>query len=288
MVSIGRKIIYIIIGAKVEMVEKRSDYNRNTWFDLDYPPWSTAMYVLEKWGLKFQEMEHIIHDDADWVITVRNQNLERFLAKLTMILNITAHYQYEFIEFQLPEIIGKRPKALIHKTGVTEMVDWRSNLETMNNNDNFKWLEFDVIVGCEGAKSMVRNLSQIHFPIQEEFRLAHSLQYKVSKLHQGNMLVNFKSHNGSCPHLAKDIEGLPLDPRFPAFVIDGVTSVWKRFFHTHCQLQILFTQDFGNQIVENYEKHRPKQKTTAIFWDEKIPTNYTDAEPASWQVEVLK
>lgn len=38
----------MIAGAKVTVVEKRSDYRRNVWFDLEPRPWSAS---LEKLGV---------------------------------------------------------------------------------------------------------------------------------------------------------------------------------------------------------------------------------------------
>jgi hypothetical protein len=44
------------VGADVEVVEKRSDYRRNTWFDLEPLPWSTSLNTLKSWGLFFQNV----------------------------------------------------------------------------------------------------------------------------------------------------------------------------------------------------------------------------------------
>lgn len=35
----------------------------------------------------------------------------------------------------------------------------------------------------------------------------------------------------------------------------GVTSVWKRFYLTHCQLQILFSNSTGNQLLTHYNSY---------------------------------
>jgi hypothetical protein len=49
-----------------------------------------------------------------------------------------------------------------------------------------------------------------------------------------------------------DKNGNVLDPRYPTFIIEGVTSVWKRFYLNHCQLQILFNNSMGNELTTYY------------------------------------
>jgi hypothetical protein len=53
-----------------------------------------------------------------------------------------------------------------------------------------------------------------------------------------------------------------LDPLYPTFVIPGVISVWKRFFSGDaCQLQLLFNNSIGNQIVEQFKSHAVSKYT---------------------------
>ena len=68
------------------------NYGRNTWFDLEPRPWSTSLETMEMWGLKYQQVEHIVHDLSDRIVTVRTQTLERFLAKVVSVLNITIKF----------------------------------------------------------------------------------------------------------------------------------------------------------------------------------------------------
>jgi hypothetical protein len=39
-----------------------------------------------------------------------------------------------------------------------------------------------------------------------------------------------------------------IDPFYPSDVIPGVTSVFKRFFGAHCEVQILLNEEHGNQL----------------------------------------
>ena len=58
------------------------------------------------------------------------------------------------------------------------------------------------------------------------------------------LIANLRpNEDGSCPGLKRDGEGNVLDPYYPGFDMyptHGVTSVFKRFFDNHCELQIFF------------------------------------------------
>ena len=64
-------------GSIVKLIEKRSNYYRNTWFDVEPKPWSIAKETLLSWGIQYQIIEHIVHDGVPDIITIRTQNLER-------------------------------------------------------------------------------------------------------------------------------------------------------------------------------------------------------------------
>ena len=117
------------------------------------------------------------------------------------------------------------------------------------------------------------------FSLQETFQLVNNKPLKVSELHQNSMIVNFNPlPTGECPHLKYDEDGFLLDPRYfnlkygifmefllrfynryPSFYINGITSVWKRFYQSHCQLQILFTAEIGDLIVKKYNELIPSK-----------------------------
>jgi 2-polyprenyl-6-methoxyphenol hydroxylase-like FAD-dependent oxidoreductase len=63
-------------GAFVEVHEKRSDYTRNTWFDVE-SRWYNSLKTLREWGFDYQKLDRILHDGFEEAIALRTQNLER-------------------------------------------------------------------------------------------------------------------------------------------------------------------------------------------------------------------
>jgi 2-polyprenyl-6-methoxyphenol hydroxylase-like FAD-dependent oxidoreductase len=71
--------------------------------------------------------------------------------------------------------------------------------------------EFDVIVGCDGAKSLVRESAGIEWLRQSEFQVINNVistenetnVKRIPTLHQTALLLNFKAINGECPYLKK-------------------------------------------------------------------------------------
>ena len=47
--------------------------------------------------------------------------------------------------------------------------------------------------------------------------------------------------------------GNSLSPFAPSWAIDGVTSVFKRFFEPYCEMQILFDDGFGKKAFDAFE-----------------------------------
>jgi 2-polyprenyl-6-methoxyphenol hydroxylase-like FAD-dependent oxidoreductase len=79
-------------------------------------------------------------------------------------------------------------------------------------NDSLVFIrEFDVIVGCDGAKSSVRETAGIEWQRQSEFQVIKNVisnenetnVKRISTLHQTALLLNFKTINGECPYLKK-------------------------------------------------------------------------------------
>jgi hypothetical protein len=280
-------------GASVAIIEKRSDYKRNTWFDLEPLPRSTSLDYLRSWGFSFQRVEHIVHDSKSDFITVRNQYLERFLAKIVSILNITLIYRLEFIDLCLSP--DQNPnRALFHVVrpnppsappNSSQICD-PTFLHQTYPDDQFLFLEFDIIIGCDGDSSRVRTVSNIEFPIQDEFQFA-SHWIRMENLHQSTLIANFKVKNGECPHLKYATDTDLIGPYFPGFVIDGITAIFKRFYQNSCQLQILFTQEIGNLIVQKYQSRKPKDTNDKpFFWSESPRINSSEVADA-WQEEAI-
>eukprot|EP01114_Cavostelium_apophysatum_P024321 TRINITY_DN9480_c0_g1_i1.p1 TRINITY_DN9480_c0_g1~~TRINITY_DN9480_c0_g1_i1.p1 ORF type:complete len:291 (-),score=59.58 TRINITY_DN9480_c0_g1_i1:6-878(-) len=57
--------------------------------------------------------------------------------------------------------------------------------------------------------------------------------------------------------------------REPIFYVEGITSVFKRFFSEYCQLQILFTRNTGDEIVQKYQAASSNSKSLRpVFWSD--------------------
>jgi hypothetical protein len=88
-------------GANPELFEKRNGYSRNTWFDLEPPPWSTTKIKLNQWGIQYQTLERVLHSEeadkhAKQTITMRTMTLEKFLSKVAFILGIKINFGFKF------------------------------------------------------------------------------------------------------------------------------------------------------------------------------------------------
>jgi hypothetical protein len=111
-------------------------------------------------------------------------------------------------------------------------------------------LPFDVVVAADGAESDTRRLAQMSVLRQEQFVIAGE-SVEVPHLHQTTTVVDFYAVNGTCPELLKDDKGNVLDPRYPSMVLKTVSNVFKRFYHRHCHLQIMWTLLKGEEILSN-------------------------------------
>lgn len=64
-------------------------------------------------------LEHVIHIGIPNVITIRTQILERFLSKVVTLLNISIHYQKEFVTFCSPRSEKEKWFALMKDKSVS-------------------------------------------------------------------------------------------------------------------------------------------------------------------------
>ncbi|KAF0972964.1 hypothetical protein FDP41_008816 [Naegleria fowleri] len=117
----NRALKYIVIGSgpvgllstieaslilpKVYVIEKRTDFSRDVWFDLYPKPFSQSVELLEELGFpnEFPNLEAKLNTVADTdgkertTYTIRCQMTQRFLTKVTFLLDNVQHifgYQY--------------------------------------------------------------------------------------------------------------------------------------------------------------------------------------------------
>lgn len=232
------------------------------------------------------------------------------MSKLVWLLDIPIYYGKEFLTYCPPRRPRTRATAILHSTQYqhkfTSNIQYQEALQFFGwkNRSNFcngelltKFFPadqhaafvhttFDVLIGCDGLGGSVKRAADIESPLQTEVQVVGAGRVDVENLSQTTVIVNFKANtsDGDCPRLKKTPQGHLLDPRYPSFVVKGVTSVWKRFYIGHCQLQILFLEQKGQQIVQAYQQHKPHREKRDLFWREsKVHTSDTQVEPEEWQ-----
>lgn len=146
------------------------------------------------------------------------------------------------------------------------------------NKDMFKIEQFSLIIGCDGTKSRVRSMYKMgwyqhngpinigRFVDSSKDRMKKNVGVMVDNLHQLSLLVNFKtikysdsslfdennpydSHN--CPKLKHGSDNRILDPWSAGFNTKGVETVFKRFYHNDCQVQILLSKSLGDKLNDS-------------------------------------
>jgi hypothetical protein len=149
-------------------------------------------------------------------------------------------------------------------------------------------------------------MAGIFFQKKSHFEVLQRFTYKSNDIHQVGLNIVFKFHH--IEHHASQFQrnqwrmssseerprrfhrktnflthkGELLDARYPSLAMDGITSIWKRFFLTNCQLQVFFMQELGNSVLENYVKAKPERGTPPLFWREKLQKEEM-VEPSEWQ-----
>ena len=235
-------------GSAVHVIEKRLNYTRNIWFDLYSKPWSAAGDWLRDVGGDVVLVETERHNGTT-TTTIRAQFLERLMSMAAYSLGVDVAYGRIAVGL-CRDAVGTAFVAAIDDAALTQPLP-----------DNFSLcaaepyaaalsasLPFDVVVAADGAESDTRRLAHMAVMRQEQFMIAAE-SVEVPHLHQTTTVVDFYAVNGSCPELLKDEKGNVLDPRYPSMVLKTVSNVFKRFYHRHCHLQIMWTLETGEQIM---------------------------------------
>ncbi len=301
-------------GVSVAVLEKRQNYTRDVWFDIYDRPFSIGLKKLKQWGYVHLDIEARRFQQEHrqvGVIAVRAQVLERFLAKIVGLLDIRLIYGHQFLALcanphttETADMVRySAGRAIFLNCMYSGMLDDRK-LDVGSDNAlfwcsktpnelavhfsrdadhwreveaSFLFMDFDLLIGADGTSSRVRHFAHIPYIQQHSFILS-GINITVPGLHQTTLIVNFKpiSHG----RLQDDNQCIEINRRvrqdYPGLAIDGVTSVWKRFYFSHCQMQILFTQDYGNKIIDayfgsrdeyrNYQQKKSYDNMRLVFW----------------------
>lgn len=250
-------------GANVRaVVEKRTNYTRNIWLDLYAAPHSRALDWWQHVGADILELERVKHPDAPNTITVRALHLERALAHALDALGIDILYGRIAVglcrDADGAAFLASVDDAALTKPLPSEFAMCRSE----------SWaplaapLPFDVLVAADGASSDVRRIAGLATVRQEHFSIGGEA-LDVPHLHQTTTIVDFVARRGICPALAEDVNGTVHDARYPGFVLKSVSTVFKRFYRSHCHLQIMWSLDRGGQMMRDV-----RLNNGTLPWDE--------------------
>ena len=220
------------------IIEKRSSYFRDIWFDLyDEPFYFGKKLLNQQFAFNTQQTEKYIENIENMQIFImRAQILERFFAKIVYIIGIDIKYNHILIDIEFDN------KYILI-------------IKNIKNNKKYK-LKFKYLIGSDGSKSKVRQLFNISYILQNEI-LYKNILYKIKNLYESSLIINFKSNiskiinkidNNFCPSL-KLINNKVIDPWFINFNYDTIDAVFKRFYFNHCQLQILLNHK--NKVLLN-------------------------------------
>ena len=173
------------------------------------------------------------------------------------------------------------------------------------NKNMFRFEQFSVIIGSDGTKSGVRDMYKMgwyqqniiniaRFVSDSKDRMDKNIPLIIDNLQQLSLLVNFKtirhsdpnlfdennpyeSHN--CPALKFGNDDRILDPWSASFHVDGVHTVFKRFYYNDCQMQILLNQQSGKQLMDF------RKENTDLLWSIVFNTtkHYLQNPPSTMQ-----
>lgn len=228
------------LGAKVTILEKRTNYTRNMWFDLGPSSWYASLEHVKRLGFDFQDLEIITYDSSirsltdQQSFTIRCQHFERVLAKTAWILGVELIYGAAFQD-ALPRVDGGFHAHALRSDLIQASYDY--------------YLPFDILIAADGAVSAVRQHLGLLYEPQTTFFVDKRIPITMESLNQPTLLVNLKFEaNGACPKLKLGADGAPRESFDAGMIVPGVTHVFKRFYHGRCHLQVLLTEELAKRL----------------------------------------
>jgi hypothetical protein len=114
-------------------------------------------------------------------------------------------------------------------------------------------------------------------PVTTMQRRQFTNRHVMLDLHQTTLIVKFKPlaaasthgmpstqprYRQQCPQLFRDANNQERSPWYAAFQHVELALVFKRFFYSYCELQILFRADEGRRLLEQYQSYND---STSLF-----------------------
>jgi hypothetical protein len=226
-------------GSAVRIMEKRSNFTRNMWFDLGPSSWYGTLAHTKALGFGFLDLEVVEPASTDQTtpstdsIILRCQVLQRLLAKTSSIVGIELHFDRAFHSLVSESVDGKLVAAFKSLDGAIE-----------------DKITFDLMIAADGAQSSIRNHLGLTYLRQDRFFIDKRIPIDIQGLSQPTILVNLRPDaNGACPKLkVSPRDSLVLESLEAGMSIPGVTHTFRRFYYTHCHLQVLLTAN--NKLVQ--------------------------------------
>lgn len=233
------------LGSRVTVVEKRTSYVRNVWFDLGPEAWFGTLAHLQSIGVLRLSFEHVVQytddgkSESGKVLTVRCKELETTLAKVAFIVGIDLRYGVAFCGTDALESGTERLAAIVGQ-------------DCSASEDQKVHLPYDLLLGSDGSNSKVRQSVFFAYGEHNAFLIDSKIPMRIFGLKQPTLLLNLKPESdGQC----RAPKSSSSDSFEIGSAVEGVTHVFKRFYLGHCHLQLLFTQEFAS-------KHFPKNDGT--------------------------
>lgn len=201
-------------GVSPVVVEKRSVFNRDVWFDLTDGAWGPSLSLLRKWGMMqlFDELDtdqgwttiNFDHsEETEQMMMLRCEMMQRFLAQTCLLLGVGIEFGLTF------DHLNSARNSAVMGDGST--------------------IGFDVILGADGAHSHVRH----------ELGIKEILQTNAKQL---SISVEFLK----CPGASPGLTHWKLSEH-----IHDVSKVYLRFGKAECHVQILLTNMLNQPLSKD-------------------------------------
>jgi FAD binding domain len=215
-------------GLQVTVVEKRTDYVRDIWFDMYPEPYYSTKLKLERLGIMYQHAVHLRQPENPSVVSLQAKTLELFLARVVRLLSIPVHYGTQFVTVcsngvaNRAHVVARPVHELsnLSSTAIDKMIEadsdatdrhslWcnRSTITRLFNtsesmlHEHVMTMDFDILIGADGPSSRVRHTLDIPIFHARDFEPIDTSSHHpraqttlhVDNLQQITMIVNFRA-----------------------------------------------------------------------------------------------
>lgn len=260
----------------VLVVEKRTNYARDSWFDLVREAWTPTLDIVRRWGLT--QLRAGFVEASDRAIIIRTQMLERALAKIALLaggvdllygyaaVRLCHEHGHLVLEHMLDGRDRGRNAASTTTVGcpATEAPELGRRLgDGGEPTSRLLRVPFDVLLGCDGTESWTRAALRVPLLLHDTVEFGPDATLRVPNLHQGVLIAVFQpDSDGACPALAP---GVMDDPWSITFALPNITAVFKRWFPSHCAMEIFFRHQLSASLWAVPATHRTARENASVL-----------------------